>query len=89
MDDSIEAYQNGMEKNSTDYFTAEMTAGLQNFIQDFKEKRSLGENDDWISNLEIPLSLQGYGAGRRRCGGYSGAEWKITIYISSDQWHSS
>ena len=88
MDDSIEAYQNGMEKFNR-YFTAENDSGLQNFIQDFKEKRSLGENDDWISNLGNTAQLakdMGLGVGAvedilGRMEDYG--------YISSDQWHSS
>ena len=88
MDDSIEAYQNGMEKFNR-YFTAENDSGLQNFIQDFKEKRSLGENDDWISNLGNTAQLakdMGLGVGAvedilGRMEDYG--------YISSNQWHSS
>ena len=88
MDDSIKAYQNGMEKFNR-YFTAENDSGLQNFIQDFKEKRSLGENDDWISNLGNTAQLakdMGLGVGAvedilGRMEDYG--------YISSDQWHSS
>ena len=57
MDDSIEAYQAGMEKFNR-YFTAENDSGIQNFIQDFKEMRSLGEGDDWISNIGNTAQLQ-------------------------------
>ena len=88
MDDSIEAYQNGIERFNR-YFTAENDSGLQNFIQDFKENRSLGENDDWISNLGNTAQLakdMGLGVGAvedilGRMEDYG--------YISSDQWHSS
>lgn len=88
MDDSIEAYQTGMEKFNR-YFTAENDSGLQNFIQDFKEMRSLGEDDDWISNIGSTAQLakdMGIGIGAvedilSRMEDYG--------YITSDQWHSS
>lgn len=88
MDDSIEAYQAGMEKFNR-YFTAENDTGLQNFIQDFKEMHSLGEDDDWISNIGNTAQLakdMGIGIGAvedilSRMEDYG--------YITSDQWHSS
>lgn len=88
MDDSVEAYQAGMEKFNR-YFTAENDTGLQNFIQDFKEIRSLGENDDWISNIGNTAQLakdMGIGVGAvedilMRMEDYG--------YITNDQWYSS